>query len=79
MPFPGPSCDGLTVVDDQTPNRRGYRACRVLFRLRRTSVIIILGEDAKRIPFRDVESDRGTIEWQDTLQGRVETHATIHP
>jgi hypothetical protein len=36
------------------------------------SMIIILGEDAKRIPFRDVESDRRTIEWQNTLQGRAD-------
>ena len=35
------------------------------------SMIIILGEDAKSIPFRNVESDRRTIEWQNTLQSRA--------
>src|SRR6202051_648450 len=35
------------------------------------SMIVILGEDAKSIAFRDVESDRRTIEWQNTLQSRA--------
>ena len=33
------------------------------------SIIIILGEDAKGIVFRDVESDRRTIERQYAFQG----------
>src|ERR1700722_17107509 len=32
------------------------------------SLIVILGKDAKSIAFRDVESDRRTIEWQNALQ-----------
>src|SRR6202051_4547845 len=35
------------------------------------SMIVILGEDAKSIAFRDVESDRRTIEWQNALQSRA--------
>jgi hypothetical protein len=35
-------------------------------------MIVILGEDAKRIPLRNVESDRRTIEWQDILQSRAD-------
>ena len=35
------------------------------------SMIVILGEDAKSIAFRDVESDCRTIEWQNALQSRA--------
>src|ERR1700692_5141213 len=35
------------------------------------SMILILGEDAKGIAFRNVESDRRTIEWQNALQSRA--------
>ena len=35
------------------------------------SVIVILGEDAKSIAFRDIESNRRTIEWQHALQSRA--------
>src|ERR1700686_748835 len=35
------------------------------------SMIVILGEDAKSIAFRDVESDRRTIEWQNALESRA--------
>jgi hypothetical protein len=35
------------------------------------SMIVILGEDAESIAFRNVESDRRTVEWQNTLQSRA--------
>src|ERR1700688_373167 len=35
------------------------------------SMIVILGEDAQGIAFRDIESDRRTIEWQNALQSRT--------
>ena len=35
------------------------------------SMIVILGEDAKSVAFRDVQSDRRPIEWQNALQSRT--------
>src|ERR1700733_2302007 len=35
------------------------------------SMIVILGEDAKSVAFRDVESDCRSIEWQNALQSRA--------
>src|ERR1700722_6712320 len=35
------------------------------------SMVVILGEDAESIAFRDVESDRRTVEWQNALQSRA--------
>src|SRR5579863_2396358 len=43
-----------------SPDRKEFR-----------SMIVILGEDAKSIAFRDVKSDCRTIEWQNVLQSRA--------